>query len=104
MGHDQLGVPPEVSGPTYNCQPLVYAGLAAQKNYNALYLNCACASPERTGQLARAFAASGHKLDMGKSCIRFKRAETLNLAAICAEIASATPAEFVALSAAARAR
>ncbi|MEO5971796.1 MAG: hypothetical protein ABIP91_00315, partial [Sphingomicrobium sp.] len=29
-------VPLEVSGPTYNGQPLVYAGLAAQKNYNAV--------------------------------------------------------------------
>ena len=97
-------VPLEVSGPTYNKQPLVYAGLGAQKNYNALYLNCAYASAERTEQLARSFAASGHKLNMGKSCIRFRRAADLDLDAIRAEIASATPAEFIALYAAARVR
>ena len=96
-------VPVELSGPTYNKQPLVYAALAAQKNYNALYLNCAYASAERTERLRQAFAASGHKLDMGKSCIRFRRAADLNLDAIRAEIASATPSEYIAL-AAARAR
>ena len=97
-------VPIELSGPTYNKQPLVYAALAAQKNYNALYLNCAYTSAERTERLRQAFAASGHKLDMGKSCLRFRRAADLNLDAIRAEIASATPAEYVALYAAARAR
>ena len=49
-------VPLEVSGPTYNGQPLVYAGLAAQKNHNALYLYCVYASPERSERLKAAFA------------------------------------------------
>ncbi len=87
-------VPIEVSGPTYNKQPLVYAALAAQKNYSSLYLNCAYASAERTGQLRRAFADAGKKLDMGKSCIRFKRADDLPLDAIAREIGSTTPEEF----------
>ncbi|MEO6582434.1 MAG: DUF1801 domain-containing protein [Sphingomicrobium sp.] len=96
--------PIERSGPTYNQQPLVYAALAAQKNYNSLYLNCAYASADRIEQLARAFAASGHKLNMGKSCIRFRRAADLNLDAVRDEIASASPDEFIALTAASRAR
>ena len=58
---------------TYNGQPLVYAALAAQKNYTALYLNCVNASTERTERLKQAWAASGKKLDMGKACLRFKR-------------------------------
>ena len=62
---------------TYNKQPLVYAGLAAQKNHNALYLNCIYASDERTRRLGEGYAAAGKKLDMGKSCIRFKKAEDL---------------------------
>ena len=41
-------VPLDSSGETYNGQPLVYAALAAQKNYNALYLNCVYGSEERT--------------------------------------------------------
>jgi hypothetical protein len=58
-------VPLEVSGPTYNKQPLVYAALAAQKNYNALYLNCTYASAERTDRLREAFAQRGQTLTTG---------------------------------------
>lgn len=66
-------VPAELYPDTYNGQPLVYAGLAAQKNYTALYLNGVYASGERTERLKAQWAASGRKLDMGKSCLRFKR-------------------------------
>ncbi len=95
-------VPAEVSGPTYNKQPLVYAGLAAQKSHNALYLNCVYASRERSERLAKAFADAGLKLDMGKSCIRFRKADDLALEAIAREIASMTPEEFAALAPAGR--
>ena len=97
-------VPLEVSGPTYNKQPLVYAALAAQKNYNALYLNCVYASAERTERLEAAFAAAGMRLDMGKSCIRFKAADDLPLDAIGREIGVMSPQEFAELSATARSR
>jgi hypothetical protein len=97
-------VPLEISGPTYNKQPLVYAALAAQKNHNALYLNCVYASADRTERLRAAFAAAGKKLDMGKSCIRFRRADELALNAIAVEIASVSPREFVEISEASRAR
>ncbi len=86
---------------TYNGQPLAYAGLAAQKNSNSLYLNCAYASPDRTDQFREAWAASQalgvKKLDMGKSCIRFKRAADLALDVIRDEIAANAPAEFIAI-------
>lgn len=95
-------VPIEVSGPTYNKQPLVYAALAAQKNYNALYLNGVYASPGRAERLAQAFADAGLKLDMGKSCIRFRTADDLALEAIKSEIASMAPKEFAELAAASR--
>jgi hypothetical protein len=66
-------VPLERYPDTYNGQPLVYAALAAQKNHTALYLNCVYASEARTERLKAAWAAAGRKLDMGKSCLRFKR-------------------------------
>lgn len=96
-------VPLELSGPTYNGQPLAYAALAAQKNTNSLYLNCVYASAERTERLKAAAAAEGKKLDMGKSCIRFKRADQLPLDLIREEIASTTPQEFVGIYEQARA-
>jgi uncharacterized protein YdhG (YjbR/CyaY superfamily) len=97
MGWGMIGwvVPLETYPDTYNKQPLVYAGLAAQKNYNSLYLNCVYASKERTERLQAAAAAAGRKLDMGKSCIRFKRADDLPLDLIRDEIASTTPAQFI---------
>jgi uncharacterized protein YdhG (YjbR/CyaY superfamily) len=97
-------VPIEVSGPTYNKQPLVYVALAAQKNHNALYMNCTYASEERTAALRERFSASGRKLDMGKSCIRFCSAADLDLGAIEEAIAAVPPAEFVAETNAAHAR
>ena len=74
---------------------MAYAGLAAQKNYNSLYLNCVYASKDRTERLKAAFAEAGKKLDMGKSCIRFKKADELALDAIREEVASTTPEEFI---------
>jgi uncharacterized protein YdhG (YjbR/CyaY superfamily) len=89
-------VPLEVYSDTYNKQPLAFAGLAAQKNHYALYLNCIQASEERTQRLSAAFAAAGKKLDMGKSCIRFKRAEDLAEDALAKAIASVPLESFIA--------
>jgi uncharacterized protein YdhG (YjbR/CyaY superfamily) len=81
---------------TYNGQPLVYAGLAAQKNHTALYLNCVYASEERRRRLAEAYEAAGKKLDMGKSCIRFKRSDELAGEVLAATIRSIPPDQFIA--------
>jgi hypothetical protein len=80
---------------TYNGQPLVYAGLAAQKNYTALYLNCVYASEERTRHLTDAWAAAGKKLDMGKSCLRFKRVDQLAEDVLAQTIRSIPVEDFV---------
>ncbi len=81
---------------TNNGQPLAYAGLAAQKNHFALYLNCIYASEERTQRLKEAFAAAGKKLDMGKSCVRFNKAEDLAEDALAEAIRSVPPDAFIA--------
>jgi hypothetical protein len=77
---------------THNGQPLVFAGLAAQKNFTALYLNCVHASEERTERFRRSWAATGRKLDMGKSCLRFKRREDVAEEVI-AEALAAVPVD-----------
>jgi hypothetical protein len=97
-------VPLDVYPETYNKQPLAYAGLAAQKNHYALYLNCIYSSEERTARLAAAFAAAGKKLDMGKSCIRFKKAEDLAEQALAEAIASVPIESFIAEYEASRGR
>jgi hypothetical protein len=73
---------------TYNKQPLMYAALAAQKNHYALYLTCADAESRREGGLRHAYAQAGMKLDMGKSCLRFKGLDGVLQPAVAKVIAS----------------
>jgi len=77
---------------TYNKQPLSYAALAAQKHNYALYLMCAYSDSQIERDLRAAYAAAGLKLDMGKSCLRFRRLDALLQPAVAAAIAS-TPLE-----------
>ena len=86
-------VPLEHYAKTSNGQPLCYAGLAAQKNYLSLYFMPVDASV--LARLRAAFKQAGKKLDMGKSCIRFKQADDLPLDAIGAEIAAVPVDRFV---------
>ena len=79
---------------TYNGQPLCFAALAAQKNYLSLYFMPIDAKVLR--RLKAAFKQAGKKLDMGKSCIRFKQADDLPLDAIGAEIAAVPVDRYVA--------
>jgi uncharacterized protein YdhG (YjbR/CyaY superfamily) len=89
---------------TYNKQPLAYAALAAQKRHYALYLNCVYGVEAREAALREAFAAAGKQLDMGKSCVRFKRLDQLELGALAAAIAATPPDAFIAQYEASRAR
>ena len=89
-------VPLERFPATYNKQPLSYVALAAQKNYNALYLVGVYGNTDRERRLRAAFDAIGKKLDMGKSCIRFRTAEDLPLEAIGEIISETTPEQLIA--------
>lgn len=62
---------------TYNKQPLGYVALAAQKNSYSLYLNCVYSNEETERALRDAYARAGKQLDMGKSCVRFKKLDDL---------------------------
>jgi hypothetical protein len=64
---------------TYNGEPLCYLAMANQKNYVALYLMSAYGHGPILARVKAAFKANGLKLDMGKSCIRFRTAEDLPL-------------------------
>ena len=75
-------VPHRVYPPGYHCdpkQPLPFAALASQKNYLSVYLACVSGDSERERWFRAAWAKTGKKLDMGKCCIRFKKAEDLAL-------------------------
>ena len=88
-------IPLERYPTTYNGQPLGYAALAAQKNNYSLYLLGVYANPEQEAALREAFRREGKKLDMGKSCVRFKKTADLPLDAIGQLIAATTPEQYI---------
>jgi len=80
---------------TYNGQPLGYVGLAAQKRYYSLYLNAVYAGSVDEVEFRRQWEAAGRKLDMGKSCVRFKRLGDLDLDLVSEVVASTPVDEFI---------
>ena len=81
---------------TYNGQPLGLASLASQKNHMALYLNNVYGDPELERWFRERWATTGKKLDMGKSCIRFRRLDDLPLDVIGETMERTTVDEFLA--------
>jgi uncharacterized protein DUF1801 len=80
---------------TYNGEPLCYAAIAAQKNHYSLYLMAAYGSSPQAKRLADGFKRHGKKLDMGKSCLRFKSLDDIPLDVVGEVIASTPMKEYV---------
>lgn len=97
-------VPLSVYPDTYNGHALWYAALAEQKNYLALHLMVVYGSAVLAKRLADGFKAAGKTLDMGKACIRFKKADDLALDAIGAVVSAVPMDAYVAMAKAARRR
>ena len=76
---------------------LQYVALASQKSHMAVYLVGAYTDPKVLKRLTDAYKKSGKKLDMGKSCLRFKKLEDVDLEAVSAAVAALNPASFIAL-------
>jgi len=72
--------------------PLPYAGLASLKQYCSLYLMNVYGHKETETWFRAAFKKAEKKLNMGKSCVRFRKLEDLPLDVIGQAIAR-TPAE-----------
>jgi hypothetical protein len=72
-------VPLELYPNTYNGQPLMYAALASQKNYMAVYLSAIYASDTARDEFEAAYRATGKRFDVGKSCVRFRKLDDLPL-------------------------
>jgi hypothetical protein len=80
---------------TYNKQPLLFAGLAAQKNNISLYLMCIYQEPSLMETLKDEFKKIGKKPNMGKSCIRFKSVDDVPIDAIGKIIKKITLKQFI---------
>jgi hypothetical protein len=73
------GVPLSRFPNTYNGHPLCYAALASQKNYMSVYLMTVYGDKKTEQWFRTEFKTRGKKLDMGKSCVRFKTLDDLPL-------------------------
>lgn len=80
---------------TYNKAPLSLAALASQKQHMAVYLMGMYGDPATEKWFKTAWAATGKKLDMGKSCLRFKKLEDLSLEVLGEVIARVSPEELI---------
>jgi len=101
MQYGMIGysVPHKVYPPGYHCdpkQPLPFAGLASPKNHMALYLMCIYGSRQHEEWFRKKGAKTGKKLDMGKSCVRFRKLEDLALEVIGQAIARVPAKKYVA--------
>jgi len=75
--------------------PLPFAALASQKNYMSLYLNSLYANDKSRKWFEDEYSKSGKKLDMGKTCIRFKKLDDLPLDLIAKAVAKTSTADFI---------
>ncbi len=89
---------------TYNGQPVAFVAVAAQKNHYAIYLTCAYQDPKQAAWLKKEFAKAGKRMDMGKSCLRFKALSDIPLEAVSYVIRSTPPEKFIVEYEASRAR
>jgi hypothetical protein len=89
------GIPLSRFANTYNAHPLCYVALGAQKNYSALYLMGCYGDARQTGFLKDEFKKAGKKFDMGKSCLRFRTLDDLELASVGKVIGMVKPEQFL---------
>ena len=81
---------------TYNGQALAVASLANQKRHMAVYLVGVYGDDGAQDWLRERWATTGKKLDLGKSCLRFRSLDDLALDVLGEAIARTPVDEFVA--------
>ncbi len=101
MGYGNLGwvVPHSAYPAGYHCDPklpLPFLGIASQKNFIAVYHMGIYANPTLLKWFVEEFPKhSKAKLDMGKSCIRFKKPEQIPFKLIAELSTKMTPKQWV---------
>ncbi len=83
---------------TYNGQPLTVAALSSQKRHMAVYLMAVYADDGLRKWFTERYRASGKKLDMGQSCVRFARLDQLPLDVIGEAIGRVPVEDFIAMN------
>ncbi|MBL4770507.1 MAG: DUF1801 domain-containing protein [Planctomycetes bacterium] len=101
MQYGMIGyfVPHTVYPKGYHCspeQPLPFCSLASQKNHMAFYSFFLYMNPKQLKLFQDEWKVSGNKLDMGKSCVKFKKLENVPLEVIGNAVARVSVEDYVA--------
>lgn len=91
-------VPLSVYPPGYHCAkdtPLPFLGLGSQKNHMAFYCMGIYSNPEEEVRFRKEWLETGLKLDMGKSCVRFKKVEDVALKVLGKTVKRITVKKFI---------
>ncbi len=101
MNYNMIGwvIPLETYPPGYHCtpnSPLPFLNLASQKNFIALYHMGIYAKPELLDWFVAEYPKhTTRKLDMGKSCIRFKKMDDIPFELIAELVGKMSPEEWI---------
>ena len=95
FGMITYAIPLSIFPDTYNKQPLMYAALASQKRHMALYLTNVYGDGSLEEWFRERYKATGKRLDMGKSCVRFRKLDDLPLDLVAETIAMTPIDEFL---------
>jgi len=101
MSYGMMGwaVPHELYPNGYHCdpkQPLPFMGIASQKNFISVYSMCLYSDDKLLKWFQKEWPKhSSRKLDMGKSCIRFKKIDDIPLKLIGELASKVTPAQWI---------
>jgi len=101
MNYNMLGyvVPHSIYPNGYHCdtsKPLPFINIASQKNFVAVYHMGLYSDKKLMNWFVKAFAkASDAKLDMGKSCIRFKKMDAIPYELMGELAGKVTPQEWI---------
>lgn len=88
-------VPLTVVPETYNGKPLMFGGLASQKNHISLYLMPLYAGVPISEEEFRSRWSGRKRLNMGKSCVRFKDIDDIDVPLIQQVLDATTLQDFI---------
>lgn len=91
-------VPHSVYPNGYHCdpkQPLPFVGILSQKQHVGWYAFCLYSDPELIESFTEAYKATGKRVDMGKSCVRFKKFDDMPLELIGQTVRNISVDKFV---------
>jgi len=89
---------------SYNGQPLGVLAIANQKNHISLYLMGVYADEDERRWFEEAWRATGKRLDMGKSCVRFRDLDGVPLEVVGEAVRRVPPDRIIAAHEAAHPR